>query len=226
MPFDAARAVGPVGLVAAADLDPLGARRGDARADPPVGLQIVGQHRRARPVGDVGERDRVLEHLRRRALEPEGIGMDLGAVDRDRVDHAELAELAHEGEVGIDVRVPARHLHDALRLRRPLPRLQRRRGTRRTGDRRWLRPASRRRDSRRGRRARRDRSRYPPARARNRAARRSGASGAPRSRPPRWNAPHRPAPWRRRSRSGGRRSDAPRRTDSPDTASSCRHRRA
>src|SRR2546428_3201539 len=72
-----------------------------------VDLEVVGEDGRGGAVDDVGERDGVAEHLLRRALEPERVGVDDGAIDGDRVDDAQLTELAHEGAVRIDDAVPA-----------------------------------------------------------------------------------------------------------------------
>ncbi len=103
-----------VARIAATDLEPLGARAGEAEPDAGVDLEIVGEHQRAGAVHDIGEADGVLEHARGRALEAEVVGAHQGLVDRDRMHHAQLLELAHEREVRIDIGVPAAHFEDLL----------------------------------------------------------------------------------------------------------------
>ena len=92
-----------VARVTAADLQPLGAFAGDSDVDTVVDLEVVGQHQRSGAVDDVGEADGVAEHLLRRALEAEVVGVNDRAVHRDRVHHAKLLELAHQRYVRIDV---------------------------------------------------------------------------------------------------------------------------
>ena len=125
MPLRPPCGVGQVALVAAADLQPLGALARKPHVDAVVDFEIVGQHQRAGAVDDVGEADGVAEHLLRRALEPEIVGVHHGAVDRDRMHHAKLLELAHQRHVRIDVGIPAPHLEDALGLLLALLLLQR-----------------------------------------------------------------------------------------------------
>src|SRR3954470_9706369 len=112
----AAMRVRHVALIAAADLQPLGALARHPHVETIVDLEVVGEHERAGAVDDVGEADRVAEHLLRRALEPEAVSVHDRAVDRDRMHDAQLLELAHQRDVRIDVGVPATHLQDALGL--------------------------------------------------------------------------------------------------------------
>jgi hypothetical protein len=81
-----------------------------------VDFEIVGEDERAGAVDDIGEADGVAEHLLRRALESEAIGVHDRAVHRDWVHHAQLLKLAHQRDVRVDIRVPAAHLENAFRL--------------------------------------------------------------------------------------------------------------
>src|SRR5262249_25605127 len=71
----AAMRVGYVALVAAADLQPLGSLARHSHVETMVDFEVVGEDERAGAVDDVGEADGVAEHLFRRALESEAIGV-------------------------------------------------------------------------------------------------------------------------------------------------------
>src|SRR5262249_27536904 len=122
---EGAAPVGHVLPVAAPDIDPVGTARAEPRLSALVHFEVIGEDGRAGAVDDVRERDRVPEHALRRALEPEGVRVDGGPVHGDRVDDPKLAELAHEGAVGIHdaVEAPlAQHARGALASQAPLER--------------------------------------------------------------------------------------------------------
>src|ERR1700722_4787029 len=96
-----------VALHAAADLDPFRALAREPKPNAIVDFEIIGEHQRTGAVDNIGEADRVAEHLLRRTFEAEVIGVDDGAIDRDRMHHAKLLKLTHERQVRIDIAVPA-----------------------------------------------------------------------------------------------------------------------
>src|SRR5262249_50199558 len=68
-------------------------------------LEVVGLHERSRRMGDVKEADIAEVHGIRSADQANGIDRDLGAVDRDRLDHPHMNIEPHDRHVGIDQRV-------------------------------------------------------------------------------------------------------------------------
>src|SRR5262249_58082403 len=72
---------------------------------------------RAGAVHRVGEADRVAEHSLRRAFEPEIVGRNHSAIDSDRMHDPQLLKLTHEGEVRINVAIPAPHFEYAAGFR-------------------------------------------------------------------------------------------------------------
>src|SRR5207302_4682384 len=80
----AAVRVGNVALVAATDLQPLGAFARHSPIEAVVDFEIIGENERAGAVDNVGEADGVAKHLLRRALQSERVGVHDGAMARDR----------------------------------------------------------------------------------------------------------------------------------------------
>src|SRR5262245_26876398 len=120
---EGAAAVRHVLPVPAPEIDPVGMARAEPRLRALVHFEVVGEDGRTGAVDDVRERDRVAEHPLRRALEPERVGIDGRAIDRDRVNDTKLAELAHERAVRVDdaVEAPlAQHARGALTSQAPL----------------------------------------------------------------------------------------------------------
>ena len=114
-------AVGHIAAQTTADIDPFRATAGEAALGALVHLQVVGEHPGCRAIDDIGKGHGVAKHLFRCALEPERIGVDHAAIYRQRMHDAQLAELTHEGAIGIDDRVPARDGQDLARFLLPEP---------------------------------------------------------------------------------------------------------